>query len=73
MRNDHAIIRARVARDENAVARHWIDLGFLTAEESKHMLRAHIAASVAVGEPFALEDGFDFTGWDFPKRTAEFG
>ncbi|CDF41298.1 unnamed protein product [Chondrus crispus] len=71
-----ALIRACAARDRQAVIDHSVALGFLTGEESKEMLHAHVQASFAVGEPFQEQNrdkGFDFTHNDIPARTAKFG
>lgn len=71
-----ALIRACAARDREGVIDHSIRLGFLTGEESKDMMHAHVQASFAVGEPFQEQNrasGFDFTRNDIPARTAKFG
>lgn len=72
------LIIACADRDEDAIIQRSVDLGFLTGEESKQMMRAHVSASLAVGEPFqqqtdAHSKGFNFDGCDIPKRTSEFG
>ena len=41
-----------------------IQLGFLTGDESKDMIEAHLAAAAAIGEPFACEGLYDFGGSD---------
>lgn len=70
------LIRACARRDRQGVIEHSIRLGFLTGEESRDMLNAHVQASFAVGEPFQeqnRERGFNFAGNDIPARTAKFG
>lgn len=72
------LIIACADRDEDAIIQRSVDLGFLTGEESKQMMRAHVSASLAVGEPFqqqtnANSKGFNFDGCNIPKRTSEFG
>lgn len=68
-----SLIQACATEDSQGIL-HWSKkLGFLTGEETREMLDAHIAASLAVGEPFRSAGGFDFTSSDIPKRTAKFG
>lgn len=68
-----SLIRACADRNEEAIVQRSVELGFLTGEESRAMLSAHVAASLAVGEPFRAVNGFNFDGCDIPKRTAKFG
>eukprot|EP00177_Eucheuma_denticulatum_P005533 GFKZ01010058.1.p1 GENE.GFKZ01010058.1~~GFKZ01010058.1.p1 ORF type:complete len:589 (+),score=97.61 GFKZ01010058.1:148-1914(+) len=71
-----SLIRACANRDREGVVDWSIRLGFLTGEESREMVDAHVQASFAVGEPFQKEyreTGFDFKGNDIPARAAKFG
>lgn len=71
-----SLIRACATRDREGVLEWSTTLGFLTGEESSTMLKTHVEASFAVGEPFSREfgkGGFEFTGTDIPKRTAILG
>jgi aarF domain-containing kinase len=69
------LICACADRDRDAIIAHSTTLGFLTGEETKIMLDAHFAASIAVGEPFRAEfrGGYNFENNDIPARTAKFG
>lgn len=69
------LIQACATRDREAVIKRSVQLGFLTGDERKVMLDAHVQASFAVGEPFHSSNrgGYDFKNNDIPSRTAEFG
>lgn len=70
------LIRACARGDREGVIDYSMRLGFLTGEESRDMMDAHVQASFAVGEPFHernRERGFNFAGNDIPARTAKFG
>lgn len=68
-----SLIHACAKEDREAILRWSKELGFLTGEETQEMIAAHVAASMAVGEPFRSDEPFDFASCDIPKRTAEFG
>lgn len=68
-----SLIQACATEDSEGILYWSKELGFLTGEETREMLDAHIAASLAVGEPFRAVSGFDFSSSDIPKRTAKFG
>lgn len=46
--------------DGQSIIRHSVNLGFLTGDESKPLLDAHIAAGMVVGRPFARDGLYDF-------------
>jgi len=48
-------------------------LGFLTGEEGKTMIDAHIAASKVVGEPFGTSEPYDFRASNITGRMAVLG
>eukprot|EP00808_Paulinella_micropora_P024107 g68950.t1 len=47
-----------------------IKLGFLTGEESKRMLQAHLEASFIIGEPFAEQGPYDFDKGNIAARAS---
>jgi aarF domain-containing kinase len=47
------MVIACARRDRDAVIQHSITLGFLTGDESREMINAHVEAAFIVGEPFA--------------------
>ena len=57
--------------EREAILQHSLNLGFLTGEENKTMLDAHVRAACLVGEPFSVTNQpFDFGGQDISKRIA---
>lgn len=46
--------------DGPQIIKHSVDLGFLTGDESKALLDAHVAAGMVVGRPFAFDGFYDF-------------
>jgi aarF domain-containing kinase len=47
------MVMACARRDRHSVIHHSINLGFLTGDESREMMDAHVDAAFIVGEPFA--------------------
>lgn len=61
-------------RDRDAILHYSTVLGFLTGDESKAMLDAHVAASFVVGEPFnERSEPYDFGKMNVAARAAKFG
>lgn len=46
-------------------------LGFLTGDESRTMLDAHVQAAIIVGEPFAFKGSYDFVKGNIPDRVSK--
>ena len=46
-------------------------MGFLTGDESKIMLDAHVAAGFIIGEPFASKVPYNFVAANIPQRVAK--
>jgi len=47
-----------------------IKLGFLTGDESRRMLDAHVEAAYIVGEPFATDEPYDFVKGNISGRVS---
>lgn len=61
-------------RDREALIESSIKLGFLTGDESKRMIDAHVEAGFEVGRPFASLTPFDFSkNADMTKRVTKQG
>lgn len=60
-------------RDEEMVVDASVKLGFLTGDESRSMVEAHLAAAYAIGEPFALVEGekYNFYQSDLTERVTK--
>ncbi|TDH66940.1 hypothetical protein CCR75_001576 [Bremia lactucae] len=54
------IVWAAANHDEKSLIDYSIKMHFLTGDESKGMMRAHVAAGMVVGEPFRSHEPFDF-------------
>ena len=67
------MVHACAERDRERVVESSVSLGFLTGEESKPMLDAHVEAGFLVGLPFATEGLFDYSQNDMTKRVAQLG
>lgn len=48
-------------------------LGFLTGDESKKMMEAHVEAGLAVGQPFATEGSYDFSNSNIAAQVGQQG
>jgi aarF domain-containing kinase len=64
------MIHACAHRNREAVIDGSIRMGFLTGEESKNMLDAHVAAAFIVGEPFGVERPYDFATANIAGRLS---
>jgi len=47
------------------------EVGFLTGEESRDLIDAHVASVLIIGEPFATEEPFDFGNQNLTQRIYE--
>ncbi len=47
------------------------EVGFLTGEESRELIEAHVSSVLIIGEPFACEEPFDFGNQNLTKRIYE--
>jgi aarF domain-containing kinase len=67
------MVAACANQQRDALIDSSIKLGFLTGQESRQMLDAHVAAGFIVGEPFSLqyEQGYDFARMDMGRRVSE--
>ena len=67
------MVHACAERDRQGVLDASTNLGFLTGDESRAMLDAHVEAAFIVGEPFSRQfaDGYDFAHMDMGKRVSE--
>jgi aarF domain-containing kinase len=55
--------------DETMVLDASVKLGFLTGDESKPMVQAHLAAAYAIGEPFSTYEPFAFRDSNLTERV----
>ena len=69
------LIEGCATEDREKILHYSTELGFLTGEENKVMLDTHVAASIAVGEPFQdrFLGGYPFKNSDIAVRTAQLG
>eukprot|EP00457_Paulinella_chromatophora_P003343 gb/GEZN01003350.1/.p1 GENE.gb/GEZN01003350.1/~~gb/GEZN01003350.1/.p1 ORF type:complete len:624 (-),score=70.43 gb/GEZN01003350.1/:270-2141(-) len=64
------MVQACAERRREEVLDSSIKLGFLTGEESKRMLQAHVEASFIIGEPFGSEGPYDFVKGNIAARAS---
>ena len=57
-------------RDRQAVIDSSIKLGFLTGDESKEMMEAHVQAGYIIGEPFRSVEPYDFVKGNIAARVS---
>mmetsp|Transcript_13793 Transcript_13793/g.55435 ORF Transcript_13793/g.55435 Transcript_13793/m.55435 type:complete len:388 (+) Transcript_13793:1544-2707(+) len=67
------MVYACAERDREGVLHYSQKLGFLTGDESKNMLEAHVQASFTVGEPFQSDEPYNFKEKQVAGRTARYG
>ncbi|KAA8496555.1 Protein ABC transporter 1, mitochondrial [Porphyridium purpureum] len=68
------MVYACAEQDRDGILHYSRELGFLTGEEGKTMLDAHVAAAFVVGEPFSSRSKlYDFRAQNVAGRTASFG
>lgn len=67
------IVVANADRDEAALMRESVRLGFLTGDENGPMLEAHKASGFCLGEPFRSYEPYDFKASRITSRIAEHG
>lgn len=66
------VVHAFAKRDRKQAYESSVKLGFLTGDESKTMIDAHVDAGFIVGEPFAENSGaYDFVKGNIPARVGE--
>ena len=67
------MVYACAERDREGMLAASYQLGFLTGDESRAMLDAHVEAGFIVGEPFSEEyaEGYDFARMDMGKRVSD--
>ena len=63
------MVHACANRDREAVLEYSRRMGFLTGDESRTMLDAHVEAAFIVGEPFATPGSYDFVKGNIPDRV----
>jgi aarF domain-containing kinase len=64
------MVHACAERDREGVIQSSIRMGFLTGDESKEMLNAHVEAAFIVGEPFHERGVYDFVNTDMAGRVS---
>jgi aarF domain-containing kinase len=57
-------------RDRQSVIDSSIKLGFLTGDESKEMMEAHVQAGYIIGEPFRSVEPYDFVKGNIAARVS---
>lgn len=68
------MVRGCAERNEAEIVGRSTSLGFLTGDESKVMLDAHVEAAIMVGKPFATDGVYDFGAHGgLTKRVTELG
>lgn len=67
------LVWAAAEDDRDGIIKHSLSLGLITGHESPEMLEAHIAAGMAVGEPFQSYERFDFHASGITSRVARHG
>jgi len=68
------MVKGCAEKDAKSIVDKSTALGFLTGDESKVMLDAHVEAAMAVGTPFALDGIYDFGAHvTLTKRVTELG
>ena len=67
------MVHACAERDREGVLDASLKLAFLTGDESRQMLDAHVDAAFIVGEPFSQQyaQGYDFARMDMGRRVSE--
>jgi len=66
------LVWAAANKDEEVILQVSKDLGFLTGDETKDMLYAHVQAGLVVGEPFLTDEPFDFAASKLPSRLGQY-
>eukprot|EP00741_Cyanophora_paradoxa_P004047 tig00000760_g3931.t1 len=67
------IVHAAAERDRQRLVDASIRLHFLTGDESKAMLDAHVESGFIVGEPFAAPGAYDFKNSGMTQRVQQLG
>ncbi len=68
------MVKGCAEKDAKTIVDRSTALGFLTGDESKVMLDAHVEAAIVVGTPFAFDGNYDFGAHGaLTKRVTELG
>jgi aarF domain-containing kinase len=67
------IVWAAANRDSELLMKTSMELGFLTGDESRDMLKAHEEAGMVVGEPFLTNEPYDFAKSRLSERITKHG
>lgn len=67
------LVWAAANQDRDTILQVSKDLGFLTGDESKKFLDAHVEAGLVVGEPFLKKESFDFANSHLTQRIGQYG
>ena len=67
------IVIANANRDEEALMKESIKMGFLTGDENDIMLEAHKLSGFCLGEPFQSYEPYDFKNSKVTSRISEHG
>ena len=67
------MVHACAEGDRAGVVEHSRRLGFITGDESREMMNAHVAAAFIIGEPFSARyaAGYDFAAMNMSGRVGE--
>jgi len=65
------MVHACSVRDRQGVIDSSVRLGFLTGDESKEMMDAHVQAGFIIGEPFGSDGPYDFVKGNIAARVSE--
>lgn len=67
------LVWAAANQDRDTILQVSKELGFLTGDESKKFLDAHVDAGLVVGEPFLKKESFDFANSHLTQRIGQYG
>ena len=65
------VIYGSAIKDNNLVYKGSKNVGIITGEESREMLDAHVESVMIIGEPFAMQEPFDFGNQNLTARIYE--
>eukprot|EP01038_Epipyxis_sp_PR26KG_P010968 gene10968-14728_t len=67
------LVWAAANEDKDTIIKVSKDLHFLTGDESDEFVRAHVETGLVVGEPFRINEPFDFANSQLTSRISKFG
>ena len=67
------IVYANANKDRETLLLESHKLGFLTGKENHLMVDAHVQSGFVVGEPFAIDEPYDFRASKISARMSEHG